>query len=33
MDVADGIVNASRDRNDRPDEDVVVESVRIEQPD
>ena len=32
MDVADGIVNASRDRNDRPDEDVVVESVRIEQP-
>ncbi len=30
MDVADKIVNSPRDGNDRPNEDVVVESIRIE---
>ena len=32
MDVADEIANAPRDRNDRPLENLVVESVRIESP-
>ena len=30
MDVADKIVNSPRDGNDRPNEDVLVESIRIE---
>ena len=30
MDVADKIVNSARDGNDRPNEDVVIESIRIE---
>ena len=30
MDVADNIVNSARDGNDRPNEDVVIESIRIE---
>lgn len=31
MDVADKIVNSPRDGNDRPNENVVVESIRIEE--
>ena len=30
MDVVDELVNSARDGNDRPNEDVVVESIRIE---
>ncbi len=33
MDVGDKIVETSRDRNDRPVENVVVESIRIEERD
>ena len=31
MDVADRIVNAPRDGNDRPNDDVIVETIRIEE--